>query len=81
MVTWMQTWRQVRQSWSFLRQAYDYGVSLYTGVAHPLSHRSHAMAYAVVRTTPEHHRRQGCCARAIVDKFNSRLSTLAPVVD
>jgi len=52
MVDWMQTWWQLRESWSFLRHAYRCGWCLYADVADAWSHRGYATAYAFAQLTP-----------------------------
>lgn len=60
MVNWMQTWWQLRQSWSFLRHAYRSGwgvheFGLRNDAAKVWMHRSYAMAYAVSHVAPRAH--------------------------
>jgi len=52
MLSWMQIWWQMSQSWNFLRHAYACGWSLYGDVSNGWSHRRYAMAFTVAQVTP-----------------------------
>jgi len=52
MVSWIELWWQISQTWRFLRHAYDCGWSLYNDVSDGWSHRRYAVVYAVVQVTP-----------------------------
>jgi hypothetical protein len=53
MMNWMQTWWQVRQSWSFVRHAYRCGWSLYDDAADAWSQCGYALAYTAAQLTPQ----------------------------
>jgi len=52
MVSWMQLWWQVNQTWLFLRHAYTCGWTFYSDVTDGWTHQRYAMAYAIAQVTP-----------------------------